>query len=108
MTRYVHPEAVDATAVLGQRIRLARQQRGWTAAKLAQLLGVSRPTVTAIETGQLHVAVGTVFSAAALTGVRLFGAEGTELVRLRRAGADTLALLPARVHAEMIEIDDDF
>lgn len=108
MARYVHPEAAAAAEVLGQRIRIARQQKGWTAAKLAQLLGVSRPTVTAIETGQLHVAVGTVFSAAALSGVRLFGAEGTELVRLRRVGADTLALMPARVHAEKIEIDDDF
>ena len=68
--------------VAGRRVRRAR-------------LGVNPRTVRAVEMGRPTVKVGTVFAYADLVGVRLFGLEGDELVRARRAGEDTLALLPA-------------
>ena len=43
-------EAYDPIG-LGQAIRALRNARGWTQATLAQWLGVSRPTVIALERG---------------------------------------------------------
>lgn len=104
----LYPSAQNALTVLGDRIRIARHAKGWTAAKLAQAANVSRPTVLAVEAGRPTVAVGTVFTLAHLAGVRLFGADELELARLRREGRDTLALLPSRVDPGPIGIDDDF
>ena len=46
-----------------------------------------------MENGSPTVAIGTVFNAAFLLGVDLFGLDRTGLPR-RRRGEDTLALLP--------------
>jgi putative transcriptional regulator len=52
------------------RLRLLRAERGWSQAELAELLGVSRQTVNAIETGRydpslpLAFALGRVFGLA--------------------------------------------
>ena len=106
--RGMHPAARDALVVLGQRIRMARHRKGWTAAQLAASARVSKPTVLAVEAGKPTVAAGTVFNIAVLAGVKLFSADDHELLRLRRQGEDTLALLPSRVDPGPIEIDDDF
>lgn len=91
------PEAAEAIAVLGQQIRLGRQRRGWTVASLAARVGVSPPTIRAIEAGSPGASIGTVFNAAVTVGVRLFGADRAELIALRRRGDEIIALLPQRV-----------
>lgn len=92
------PAAADAARVLGQQIRQARRERAWTAADLAQRLGVSPTTVSALERGAPGTAIGTVLNAAALTGVDLFGTEDkAELARMRRRGEERLALVGQRV-----------
>jgi transcriptional regulator with XRE-family HTH domain len=103
--------AADAAVVLGQQIKAARIARKWTAADLAERIGVDRRTVAAIETGDPGVSLGNAFNAADILGVPLFGAEDrAELARLRREGRDRLALLPTRVDKprKQAEPDDDF
>jgi transcriptional regulator with XRE-family HTH domain len=100
--------ATDALAVLGAQIRLARHEKNWTAAELGVRIGAGRHTVTAIERGEPGVAIGTVFSAASVLGVALFGADDHELARLRRRGEERVALLPSREYQpRSIQADGD-
>ena len=94
------PEAAEAIAILGQQIRLGRQRKGWSVASLAERIGVSPPTITAIEAGSAGAAIGNVLNAAVTVGVQLFGAERDELIALRRRGEEIIALLPQRVIEE--------
>ncbi len=59
--------------MLGGSIRAGRLRRGWSVASLAERVGVSSPTITKVERGDPSVAIGTVFEAARLTGVELYG-----------------------------------
>ncbi|WP_166347347.1 helix-turn-helix transcriptional regulator [Phytoactinopolyspora limicola] len=94
------PATSDALGVLGNQVRIARHDRGWTVAELAARVGVSSPTVLAIESGAPGTAIGTVFNAAFLVGVPLFGVEDrAELARMRRRGEEHIALIPSRVQA---------
>ncbi len=53
--------------------------------ELAVRLGVNTRTVAALETGSPSVSIGTVFIAALLVGVELFGLSDPERARARRA-----------------------
>lgn len=99
----------DALAALGAQIRIARHGKKWSAAELGMRVGVGPRTITAIEKGAPGVAIGTVFSAASVLGIPLFGADDEELARLRRRGEERVALLPAREYAPRadVDIDDD-
>ena len=89
--------SADALAVLGLQIHEARLAKGWTVLDTAARLGVGPRTVRALEQGSSGVAIGTVFNAAFLVGVNLFGLDPQALAEARRRGEDTLALLPSRV-----------
>lgn len=104
------PIAHDAVAVLGQQVRLARQEAKLSRAALAERAGVSVNTVAAVEHGKGGVSVAIAFNVAVLAGVPLFGLEDpAEAARLRRRGEERLALLPQRVRApRRPEIPDDF
>ncbi|CPV71119.1 helix-turn-helix domain-containing protein [Mycobacteroides abscessus] len=88
--------ATDALMVLGTQIRAARHDKNWTAAELGMRIGADPRTITAIERGAPGVSIGTVFSAASVLGVRLFGADDDEMARLRRRGEERIALIPTR------------
>lgn len=104
------PASRDALAVLGNQIRLARHAREWTAADLADRIGVSPRTLLAVEAGAPGTAIGTVFNAATVVGLPLFGVEDrAELARMRRRGEERLALIPSRVYSPGLgEPDADF
>jgi len=106
----LHPAARDAALILGQQIRLARQDRNWTASELAARAGITVNTVLTIEAGQPTPSIGNVLNVAVIAGVPLFGAQtDDELARARRAGQDRLALLPKRVrHPKVNDADYDF
>lgn len=89
----------DALQLLGGRIRAARIRRGWTLDDAAARVGADPRTWSAMERGAPGSSIGTVFNAAFLVGVPIFGLEGDDLAQARRAGLDTLALLPSRVRA---------
>src|SRR6185295_5560258 len=98
----------DALVLLGQLIRRARIERGITAAELAERAGLSRGLVQRIEKGDPGCAIGAVFEAAAIVGVRLFEAEQATLSDAVSANKVVLTLLPKSVRASRIEAKDDF
>jgi transcriptional regulator with XRE-family HTH domain len=98
----------DAVSLLGQLIRRARIERKITAAELAERAGLSRGLVQRIEKGDPGCAIGAVFEAAAVVGVRLFDAEQAALSDAVSANRAMLTLLPKSVRASRIEAKDDF
>ncbi len=102
------PATQDALTILGAQIAAARRELGWTAAELAERVGVSAPLISRIENGHPTTQIGTVFDAAVLCGVPLFSPDPTTLSRLAEAERTKLALLPRRVRARRVELDDDF
>lgn len=102
------PMAADALRVLGGQIRQARHTRRWTAKDLASRVGVSEATILAAESGRPGTAAGTLFHAAVLVGVPLFGVEDrAEMARMRVRGEERLALIPSRVRHVEPEGDPD-
>jgi transcriptional regulator with XRE-family HTH domain len=98
----------DAARLLGQQIRLARLQRHWSQRELAQRAGITAPTLSKLENGDLSVALGTALEVAALAGVPLFHEDRDRLsIDLDRTAART-ALLPQRVRVKDRPVRDDF
>ena len=106
--RSVLPATSAALVALGAQVAIARRQAGWTAAELAERLGVTAALVARIEKGSPAVAIGTALEAAVLCGVPLFGAAPEELHDVAARQRDRLALLPARVRTRTQPVSDDF
>lgn len=87
----------EALSVLGKLIRIGRMERGMTAQELADRVGISRTTLHNIEKGAPGPEIGTVFEAAALSGVRLFDQDDTALRTENARLAEKLTLLPKSV-----------
>jgi hypothetical protein len=64
--------------------------------------------VQRIERGDPGCAVGIVFEAAAIVGVRLFDADQAAISTAINANTATLALLPKAVRTPKVEAKDDF
>jgi transcriptional regulator with XRE-family HTH domain len=103
------PMTLDAVRILGLEVARLRRQRRMTAAELAERVGVSHVTLRKIERGDPGVAIGTVFEAARLVGVPLFGADSSAWADMASRQADRLAVVPERVRRRRAdEVDDDF
>jgi len=98
----------DALMLFGQLIQLGRKSRHFSAATLAERVGISRATVQKIENGDPGVAIGLVFECAAIVGVVLFNSPETSITLEIDRFKDKLALLPKAIHSVKTEVDDDF
>lgn len=98
----------DAVVLLGQLIRQARIEKKLTTAQLAERAGISRGLVQRIEKGDPGCAIGAVFEAATIVGVRLFNADQAALSAAISAKAAMLTLLPKAARAPKIKTYDDF
>ena len=98
------PATIGAVHILGGAIRAARLRRGWSVALLAERVGVSPPTITKIERGDPSVSIGTVFEAARIVDVELYG--GHQELAGHVVGRE-LALLPQRGRTRRTA-DNDF
>lgn len=107
-TRTYTTQTLDIVKVLGLEVARGRRERRMTADELAERAGTSPMTVRRIERGDPTVAVGTMFEAARLAGVRFFGADRDGIAVLVERGRERLALLPSRVREPAAEIRDDF
>jgi transcriptional regulator with XRE-family HTH domain len=101
------PLAVEAARLLGARVRLARRERGWTLQELADRVGVTHPTMSKVERGDLSVRLGVAFEAAVLVGVPLFHQDRERFGLEARIVEDRLAVLPQLVR-KPADVDDDF
>ncbi|MEJ2625438.1 MAG: helix-turn-helix transcriptional regulator [Pseudolabrys sp.] len=106
--RATSPYARDAAKLLGQLIRRARIEKKLTVGGLAERAGVSRGLIQRIERGDTGCAIGAVFEAATIVGVRLFDAERANLTGMLEASASTLTLLPKAVRRSGAKVKDDF
>jgi AraC-like DNA-binding protein len=98
----------DAAELLGQLIRRARIERQITVEELAERAGLSRGLVARMEKGDLGCAIGAVFEAAAVVGVRLFDADQIAMTGHLSANNATLTLMPQKVRTSMGPVKDDF
>ena len=98
----------DAVVLLGQMIRLERISRKLTIAELAERADVSRGLIQRIERGDSGCAVGAVFEAATIVGIKLFDADQSALTSSIVAHRQTLTLLPKSARASRKAIKDDF
>jgi transcriptional regulator with XRE-family HTH domain len=98
----------DAAVLLGQLIRRARIERKLTVSELAERAGFSRGLVQRIEKGDPGCAIGAVFEAAAIVGVRLFDADQATLTTSITANTAMLTLLPKAIRTPTAEVKDDF
>lgn len=103
------PTTTHALTVLGSQIAVSRRELGWTAADLAERLGVNVQLIGKIERGSPSTTIGIVFEAAVLCGVPLFGADPSSLADLAARERTRLALLPARIRRhKKVQVSDDF
>lgn len=106
--RNYNPTTREVARLLGAQIRLGRIQRRFSQAELAQRVGVSAETMRKIERGDLGVALGSVFEAAAIAGVSLFDGDPDRRLGEARRIRELLMLLPARVDERAGPVRDDF
>ncbi len=97
---------MEAARLLGSRVALARRERRWTLAELAERVGVSVVTIRKVERGDPTVALGTALEAATLVGVTLFHEDPVRRSLEVEAVQARLAMLPASVRRAAV--DDDF
>lgn len=109
MTRRTYLSATtSAVSVLGLHLAAERRAQRRTALEVAERAGMTRVTLRNIERGDPNVAIGSYFEVATVLSVPLFGADGARLADLVARGEMELALLPRRVRARVVDIDDDF
>ena len=104
---YTPSKAKEALAQLGEQIRMARKRRQWTIAELAKKIGVSSPTLMALEKGEPTVSVGLLVSTLWTLGLETElrnlanpnDAEGIKLMNTR---------LPKKIRTSKRNLDNDF
>lgn len=93
---------------LGKMIKSSRLQRNMSQEMLAERLNVSRLTVRAIEKGNAHVSIGSVFEAAAIVNIPLFSEDEQTIKGTNEKLTQLTALLPKRGGRQKKELSDDF
>lgn len=63
------PSVRRILASFGERVRLARKRRGFSATLVAERAGMSRPTLAAIERGDPRVSLGALVNALHVLGL---------------------------------------
>jgi transcriptional regulator with XRE-family HTH domain len=98
----------EAVALIGQIIRLGRTERKISAGELAARAGISRDLLQRIERGNPGSAIGAVFEAAAIVGVKLFETGPQNITEQLAAAKAKLALLPRKARKTRKAVKDAF
>lgn len=104
---YIPSKAKEALVQLGEQIRMARKRRQWTIAELARKIGVSSPTIIALEKGEPTVSVGLLASALWTLGLdtelrNLANPNDIEGIKLMNSR------LPKKIRTSKRVLDNDF
>jgi transcriptional regulator with XRE-family HTH domain len=100
--------AQDAACLIGQQIKLARKNKKWTSANLAQRAGITRETLQRIESGDMKSSIGLVFEVATIVGVALFEEDKQYISNNLELIQTKIELLPKRIRNQKKVVDDDF
>ncbi len=98
----------NTVSYLGNLIKLARKERGFTQEELAERIGSSRMTINRIESGNTQAAIGTVFEACFIVGIPLLGCDEKHVNNLSKMLSYMNKLLPERLTNKFTSINDDF
>lgn len=104
---HIPRKAQEALKDLGLQIRLSRKRRLLTLADLAQKMGISPPTLIALEKGQPTVSTGVLVSALWILGLEknlLSLSNPTDPEGMKLADSR----LPKRVRRSKKDLDNDF
>lgn len=107
-TRPYSRYAADAAVLMGRLIRKARTEKRIAAEEFAIRAGLSRGLLRRIENGDLGCAIGAVFEAAAVAGVRLFDFDQKEITTAISSNNEVIALMPKAIHTPKPKAKDDF
>lgn len=99
---------LESIALLGKMIRHGRKQRQMTEHELANRLGIARSTLQRVEQGEPKVAIGIMFEAAALVGVKLFDSDEKGVTALAERMDDRIAVLPKHIYKTGKKVKDEF
>lgn len=91
---------------MGNRLRILREQRGWTHEEAANRMGVSRGHFIKLERGERHLAEHTIRQASEAFGVEpteLFSAIEVPVVGYVAAGAIEQSFADGQGHLDMVE-----
>lgn len=106
-TRPHSPLTLEATRLLGARVRVARRERRCTLQELADRVGATPATIRKVERGDPTVGLGVAFEAAALLGVPLFHHDSERRSLEADRVDDRLAVLPQLVR-QPAKLNNDF
>lgn len=98
----------STVSYLGNLIKLARRERGFSQEELAERMGTSRSTIQRIENGNTQVAIGIVFEACFIVGIPLLGCDEKYINNLARMLSYMNKLIPDNIPAKNIKINNDF
>jgi len=105
----VNSRATKSTiSYLGNLIILARKERGFSQAELAERLNVSRSLIQKIESGNTKVSIGSVFEACFVLGIPLMGCDKEQIDNLSRMLSYMNKLIPDNIPNKNIIVKDDF
>ncbi len=93
---------------LGNLIKIARKERGFTQEELGERINASRSLIQRIESGNAKVAIGTVFEACYIVGIPLLGCDEKHVNNLTRMLSYMNRILPVNIPAKNIKFDDNF
>ncbi|MEX2489122.1 MAG: helix-turn-helix transcriptional regulator [Pseudomonadales bacterium] len=99
---------LEGIALMARLIQHGRKQRKMTEMDLAERLGIARSTVQRIEKGDPKVAIGIMFEAAALVGVKLFDTDEKGVAALSSRIDDRISVLPKHIHKARKKVVDEF
>jgi len=99
---------LEGITLLGKLVQHGRKQRRMTETDLSQRLGISRSTVQRIEKGDPKVAIGIMFEAAALVGVKLFDTDEKGVAALSSRVDDRISVLPKHIYKAGKKVVDEF
>jgi len=99
---------VDTVTRLGANIAAARLRRRWSQEHLAAKAGITRPTITRIEAGELGTGAGAYVAVLWAMGLHHPLADIADLFHDSEGRTLEAARLPKRAHAPTRLIDDAF
>jgi transcriptional regulator with XRE-family HTH domain len=99
---------VDTVTRLGANIAAARVRRRWSQESLARKAGITRPTMSRVEAGELGTGIGAYVSALWAMGLHHDLADVADLFHDSEGRTLEAARMPKHAHAPSRLIDDAF